>query len=229
MARALRIDDTYRRREPGAARPGPRWATGRALDHMLDVKAISLGGPAYRTRAARLIRGGAVESYADGVFPAYRRHARQIDQIPAARGGAGVAPGVVGPCEARLLSYPPTHGLVWGGYAEASGAVHALQRHVAQGIAERQWRSMGARTRAEALGFVTAQVRRRWGIAAMRAQARMRIRRAPLVGAARERRRGEWRGDGGAGDGAYGAADYGGRHARGGGGWVADRPRGGGG
>ena len=51
---------------------------------------------------------------------------------------------------------------------------------------------------------------------------------APLVGAARERRRGEWRGDGGAGDGAYGAADYGGRHARGGGGWVADRPRGGG-
>ena len=121
-----------------------------------------------------------------GVFPAYRRHARQIDQLPAARGGAGVAPGVVGPCEARLLSYPPTHGLVWGGYAEASGAVHALQRHVAQGIAERQWRSMGARTRAEALGFVTAQVRRRWGIAAMRAQARMRIRRAPLVGAPRE-------------------------------------------
>ena len=88
----------------------------------------------------------------------------------------------MGPVETRLASFPRVHGLAFGGLGEASGAVHALQTVVCRGIAARWWRSMGARSQAEALGFVTSAGRRRWGIAAVRAQAECRLGRLQYVG-----------------------------------------------
>ena len=131
------------------------------------------------------MRAGAVEQYERTVHPAYVTHARALDRA------AGVADGVVGPVEAPLAPYPRVHGLVFGAFGESSGAVRALLRIVCDGIADARWREMGARSRAEALGFVTQAVRRRWGIAAVRAQAECRLSRRQYVGAARGARRQE--------------------------------------
>ena len=122
-----------------------------------------------------------------------------------------------------LLTYPRVHGLAWGGLGESSGSVHALQQIVARGIAAHRWRGMGARSQEEALGFVTSALRRRWGIAACRAQARHRLRRLIWVGARGRDRRpdggavGEADGDALA---AVAAQHFQAPHAQGGGGWA---------
>ena len=41
---------------------------------------------------------------------------------------------------------------------------------------------MGARTQAEAQGFLVAQMRRRWGVVAARASAHLRVTRAAYIG-----------------------------------------------
>ena len=180
LGRGLRFADGYQRLRPGAPRPPPRYAD-RARDHMFDVKGIHRGGPSYSSASARDIRCGAVEDRAHGVHLAYRTHARHAD----ARFHAG-RPGTAGPVETRLGEYPPVHGLVFGAYGEWSSGVEQLLHQTCAGIADRRWRAMAARSRQEALGIVTAQVRCRWGIAACRAQADLTIRRITWVGAPRE-------------------------------------------
>ncbi len=88
---------------------------------------------------------------------------------------------------------------------------------------------MGARSQEEALGFVTSALRRRWGIAACRAQAEHTLRRLIWVGARRADARpaaheevGEAGRDARA---AAGAEAYAAQHAQGDGAWAG--PRGG--
>ena len=101
--------------------------------------------------------------------------------------------------------------------------MRALLRSVRAGSADARWRGMGGRPGAEALGFVTQAVRRRWGIAAVRAQAECRLSRRQYVGAARGARRQE--GAPAAELDAVAAVDgghFGARYAEGGGGWAGE-------
>ena len=78
-----------------------------------------------------------------------------------------------------------THGLAFGAYGEASPNVHALLTVVADGLAARQWRDMGARTQEEARSFIVSSLRRRLGLVICREFARHRIRRVPYIGVPR--------------------------------------------
>ena len=188
LAATIAFPDTYERLRPGARRPAPRWAGDHVQQHLFDVKAFGRGVAHYRCALARDVRAGAAEEYARRVHGEYEAHARRIDHDPHPR-GHGVAAGAVGPVEQRLRSFPRTHGLAFGGHGECSGAVDALRRRVAQGQAAARWRTMGARSEAEARGVLLGRLRQRWGVTACRAQAEHRLRRLWAVGGRREDRR----------------------------------------
>ena len=71
----------------------------------------------------------------------YTNHARDVD-----REYGGVPEGVVGPVQAKLLSFPPLRRWVFGAWGEASEDIHlmvdylaeARQRH--QQLLEERWR-----------------------------------------------------------------------------------------
>ena len=75
--------------------------------------------------------------------------------------------------------------MVVGQYAEGSEEVHSLIAAIATRMASRRWRLLGFRSEAEALSAYTTLVRRRVGVAAVRAYARHRIARVPYVGVPR--------------------------------------------
>ena len=64
--------------------------------------------------------------------------------------------------------------------------MHDLISIMATRGAQLSWRSMGARTPAEARGFLVARIRRDWGITAVRAHAQLLISRRQYVGLSRE-------------------------------------------
>ena len=107
----------------------------------------------------------------------YLRHARELDRVHSAPGQT--------PIEDRLRWFSETRGLVFGGYAEASADVHDLLTLAARIIAEREYRLAGARSASEMRSFVTSQLRRRMGLAAVQAMARHRLSRVPFVGVPR--------------------------------------------
>ena len=82
----------------------------------------------------------------------------------------------------RLESFGPVRGLVAGQYSEVSPDVHTLIKISAQGIADKQWRVLGARSAKEARGFVTSAIKRRVGLFTAREMARHRLHRVPLIG-----------------------------------------------
>ena len=104
---------------------------------------------------------------------------------------------------------------------------------VAREQAQRRWRQMGARSPTEAAGILASQLRRRWGIAACRAQAELTLRRLIWIGARRaDARPAEHEDVGEAVRGARAAAGpeaYAQQAAAGGGDWAPDGPGGGGG
>ena len=132
-------------------------------------------------------RTAAVQARAAVVHADYVARARLLDTRhhrcpPAAQQRAQ---GMIGPVLEVLRQYPEVRGLVWGAYGEASRDVHTLLEEIADRIAERQWGSMGARTRSEARAHIVHQLRRRWGVAAARECARLRLSRLRYVGAPR--------------------------------------------
>ena len=70
----------------------------------------------------------AVDRRASTLPAEYRQHARKVD----AEYG-GVPQGVVGPVEAKLLSFPPLRKWVFGAWGEASEDVHVLVKDLASG------------------------------------------------------------------------------------------------
>ena len=81
-----------------------------------------------------------------------------------------------------LESFPPVEGLVFGTTAcGGSRSVGTLITQCVDSAAMRQWRSMGARTFAEARAYLTAATRSRVSFAAAVAHARERISRLELV------------------------------------------------
>ena len=112
------------------------------------------------------------------MYPGYLAHARALDVRHSAAGTT--------PIEDRLRSFTAVRGLVFGAYGEASDDVHFLVRHAAEAIAGRVWQTHGARSEAEMLGMLSAQLRRRMGLQAVRAMARHRLARVPFIGVSRQ-------------------------------------------
>jgi len=108
------------------------------------------------------------------VAPEYRAHARRLDGAHSAAGSRAI--------ENHLLSFGQVRALVFGYTGEASPDVHHLVSHVAECMARRQWRLLGARSMEEARSFMIARVRRRIGMTVVREYARHRLRRVPFVG-----------------------------------------------
>ena len=91
--------------------------------------------------------------------------------------------GEPGPVERRLAAFGPVRGLVFGHWAEASEDVEALLAGCARSGSVRHWTSMQAREPGEAHGTLCALLRRRWGMCAWRAAARLVLDRLEYVGA----------------------------------------------
>ena len=87
-----------------------------------------------------------------------------------------------------LRALGPVRAAVWGNYGEASDDVHQLLDIVADLASKKAWRQLGARSVAEARGYFVQQLRRSWGLTAVRAFARHRLRRVQFVGAERRPR-----------------------------------------
>lgn len=153
---------------------------GRALGgeqmFLFDTKCIHAGSTHYSTAAQR-VRCGAVERRAAKVAVDYEANARRKDEKY-----NRTQRGEVGPVLARLRTYPPVQGVVWGAYGESNKLVETLIGVAARRTAERKWRSMGARGMAEAVSWFSSLYWRRWGCAATFAQARMRVSRLSSVG-----------------------------------------------
>merc|ERR1712070_93435 len=90
-----------------------------------------------------------------------------------------------GPLERKLRAHPAPIGLCFGAYGEASQGVHDLARAVAEKLAEERGHELGCAQERQ-MGIFMQRVRCAWGVAAIRARARSREARRPLVGCTRE-------------------------------------------
>ena len=126
----------------------------------------------------------------------YLTKAKKVDQVY-----GGVQAGVVGPVQAKLLSFPALRGYVFGAWGEASPDVHTLvymlatSRQKYQQTLEGRWRRIPASDDAE-LAALTCQVQRELSLEAVRSQARCLLDRLQRLGAgaAAAARRRRWAG-----------------------------------
>ena len=83
-----------------------------------------------------------------------------------------------------LASFPPARGLVFGSTACGgySREVGVLLAQAASSSAQRQWRSLGARSMLDARSFMISTLRSQVGFAAAVAHARIRVSRLELIG-----------------------------------------------
>lgn len=107
----------------------------------------------------------------------YESAARRLDQKHHATSQHNV-----GPVLSALRAFPPVRGMVFGAYGEASKDIHTILHVAAEARARRDWKTMGSRNLAEALSVVVSTLRRRWGLAAVREYARLRLNRLCYVG-----------------------------------------------
>ena len=125
-----------------------------------------------------------MEERAQGVHPAYLRHARTPDQRYHPQQVAPHAAGP-GPVEQIGLNHGVVRGAAFGAYGEWSWDVEWLLEEAARTAARRSWRRMGVASEAIAYGFLVASYRRRMGIVAVREMARHRYRQSQYVGLTR--------------------------------------------
>ena len=87
-----------------------------------------------------------------------------------------------GPVELKLASLGPVQPLAVGHYGEMGGYVDELLELAADADADKHWQSMRCRDPDTARGIILQVLRRSWGMAAFRENARLVVRR--LIGAA---------------------------------------------
>ena len=146
--------------------------------HLVDVKTIHGGTTHYASAHARDEQSGAVRHRESLVWGDYLRHARDLDRR--------YSPAGTTPIEDRLRWHGETRGLVFGAYGEASADVHTLLAIAADAVSEQQWRVAGARSATEMRAFVMGRLRRRIGMATVRAMARHRLARTSMIGVPRQ-------------------------------------------
>ena len=188
-ADGIRPDCLLRGVEFPRARAAQRERRAELTDFLGDFKMIHLGGTAYTrsTAAARDgVRAHAVAERERKVPGDYKRAARKLDERHFGFSAQEVARGAMapGPVLQLLLQYPDAVGFAFGGYGEAGpNAISLLHQTVQRAAVE--WRAMGSRSEAEARGFLTAVLLRRWGVTAARASARVRLGRVRFAGLTR--------------------------------------------
>jgi len=103
--------------------------------------------------------------------------ARQIDQQ-----FCGSLPGEIGPVQAKLRTFDPVRGSVFGAWGEGSPDTERLLTAFCRAGASRHWRSMQVATPTQAQGILAWMLRRRWGMTALREAARLKLERLEFVG-----------------------------------------------
>jgi len=107
----------------------------------------------------------------------YAAKARTTDQRY-----CGTPVGELGPVSQRLQTYGRVHGLVFGSWGEASPDVEKLLGTLARKGAAHFWRATGSDSEQSAIGTMAWMLRRRWGITALRENARLKIGRLGYAG-----------------------------------------------
>ena len=152
------------------------WTSGgQCRDHLLEVKTLHVGSTTYPSDDSA--RCAAVAARAADIPSEYVRKAHRVDVK-----FCGTAAEAVGPVEAKLRTFDPVHGLVFGAYGEASPAVHNFLDVVADVGCRRHKRAMRADTEAQARAGLIWLLRRRWGMEAVRSNARLLLGRMEHVG-----------------------------------------------
>ena len=161
LAAAL-AEDGSRRSRPGAV---PDYCFTVDVRRMLyDVKRISFCPTRYwPTVAVASSHGGALEYRASLVRTEYEAAASALDARTAAwyiRTGTAVPVGARPTAVDILASFPPVRGLVFGSTACGGGReVGVLLAQAASSSAQRQWRSLGARSMLDARSLMISTLR----------------------------------------------------------------------
>ena len=149
-------------------------------EYLLELKGMHLSATRYRAND-NLQPGetkAAVKRRSEQIAREYIAKAQKCDQKY-----CGTAPDDVGPVEERLRSYERVWPLVFGAFGETNDEVERLMHVLAEAGAEKHWRRMKARSAEEAKGAFAWLLRRRWGITALRENARLRLDRLQYLGA----------------------------------------------
>ena len=141
---------------------------------LMELKTLHYGRSTYTGDAGRC---AAVGRRARALPGEYAGKARGLD-----RQFCGTVDGEAGPVERHLMSFGVVRGLVFGAWGEASPDTELLLSHVAATGAERHWRSMGCPDPLQARGALAWLLRRRWGMTALRENARLKLERLEFVG-----------------------------------------------
>ena len=141
---------------------------------LLELKTLHFGTSTYSHEARRC---DAVARRARAVPAEYVTKARITDQRY-----CGTPLGELGPVSHQLQTYDRVRGLVFGSWAEASPDVEQLLGTLARQGAAHHWRELGCQSDATAVGTLAWMLRRRWGITALRENARLKLERLAFVG-----------------------------------------------
>ena len=145
---------------------------------LLELKTLHHGRTTYpASSSGAASRCAAVARRARALPGEYLSKARRLDSRL-----CGTPEGVVGPVERQLQQFGGLRGLVFGAWGEASSDCEVLLSHAAGVGAERHWRSMGSRDQPAAVGTLAWLLRRRWGMTALRENARLKLDRLEFVG-----------------------------------------------
>ena len=155
---------------------------------LMDVKMMGCGKAYNPPERNNMSRRHAVEKRAKQVNSDCKTKARDVD-----RQFNNTSAGTLGPMERALKSFGTVEGLVFGAFAECNNAALKLMDEIATASALHNWKVMGCQDAGEAKSALARKVRRELGIAAARAQARLKLDRVGQLvmsgmGAAMERR-----------------------------------------
>jgi hypothetical protein len=139
-------------------------------DRIGDVKTISFTASNYGG-ANRTKNGAAVENKANKVHKEYLDKARKADIK-----WNNTPQNAIGPIESRLNEFGTVIPFVFGYLGEANKAVRTLLKEIATVGARNLWRQMGQTCQVNAYGVLLNSYRRTLGVAAVRANARMKLR-----------------------------------------------------
>ena len=155
---------------------------------LFELKTLHVGVSTY---GASFHRCEAVARRARNLSAEYASKARRIDQQY-----CNTPSGTVGPVEAKLRTFDPVRGIVFGAWGEASPDTERLLSAMAVSGANRHWLEMRSRSPLEARGALAWLLRRRWGMTALREAARLKLERLEFVGRgaalAADRRISQW-------------------------------------
>ena len=141
---------------------------------LFELKTLHYGSSTYTDGETRCL---AVARRAQALPREYAGKAREVDSS-----FCGTPQGATGPVAHKLQTYEPVRGIVFGAWGEASPDTEKLLSVMAKTGAQRHWRGMRSDDPAHALGAIAWLLRRRWGLTALRENARLKLDRLEYVG-----------------------------------------------